>query len=223
MIEAGKIYDFKKEFWQLTKISKGQWENRKSDLLEWLKEFYDYELYEGRPIRIYIKEVFGEYKPLPRKVNSKELTEQKITEYTTFTIAALGTEFKPNSKARVAREAMCSFGYEKFGHTNVEGVVRHYVSPAMVKYGEHNDRYQWVWFIDYTPLDPEVLKHWKEILKEEKISEEEAANAFYRYAEGEDISKEKNAYKKAQDRFKQIYGSIPVRVAEWRLKRKGAE
>ena len=222
MIEAGKIYDLKEEFFRLTGITIYQFRNRKEELLEWLKEFYDYELYEGRPIRIYIKEVIGEYKPLPRKVNSKELSEKKIQRYTSFTIASLGTEFKPNSKSRVAREAIYDFGYEAFGHNSVEAVTRRYVGPAMNQYGEHNDRYHWVWFIDYTPLGPEVLKHWKEILKEEKISEEEAANAFYRYAEGEDISKEKNAYKKAQDRFKQIYGSIPVRVAEWRLK-KGAD
>jgi hypothetical protein len=61
MIEAGKIYDFKGEFFAITGITMYQFRNRKEDLLEWLKEFYDYELYDGRPIRIYIKEVIGEY------------------------------------------------------------------------------------------------------------------------------------------------------------------
>ena len=64
-----------------------------------------------------------------------------------------------------------------------------------------------------------MLIHWKQILKEEKISEEEAANAFYRQENGEDITKEKNSYKKAQKRFKEIYGTIPVKVAEWRIKK----
>ena len=222
MIEAGKVYDLKEEFFKLTGITMYQFRNRKEELFEWLHEFYDYELYEGRPIRIHIKEVMGEYKPLPRKVNSKELTEQKITKYTTFTIAALGTEFKPNSKARVAREAMLDFGYEDFGHTSVPAVTRRYVGPAMERYGEHNNKYQWVYFLNYEPLDSEVLKQWAEILREERISEEEAANAFYRLAEGEDISQEKQAYKKAQMRFKEIYGTIPVKVPQWRLK-KGAD
>lgn len=135
-IEANKIYDFKKEFWGIVGINKGQWENRKADLLEWLKEFYDYELLEGRPIRIYIKEIIGEYKPLPRKINSRELTEKKISKYTNFAIASLGTDFKPNSKARVSREAMSSFGYNEFGHISVPAVSRRYVGPAMEQYGE---------------------------------------------------------------------------------------
>ena len=222
MIEAGKIYDFKGEFFTATGITMYQFRNRKEDLLEWLKEFYDYELYDGRPIRIYIKEVIGEYQPLPRKINSRELTEKKKERYTNFTIASLGTEFKPNSKARVAREAMFDFGYEEFGHTSVHAVSRRYVGPAMDNYGEHNNKYQWVWFLDYSPLDAEALKRWASILKEENISEEEAANAFYRLAEGEDITKEKNAYKRAQQRFKELYGTIPVKVPEWRLK-KGAD
>ena len=222
MIEAGKIYDFKGEFFELTGITMYQFRNRKDDLLEWLKEFYEYELYDGRPIRIYIKRVIGEYKSLPRKVNSKELTEIKKQRYTTFTIASLGTEYTPNSKSRVAREAMYNFGYEEFGHTSVPAVVERYVGPAMTQYGEHDNKYQWVWFIDYTPLPQDVLAHWAEILKEEKISEEEAANAFYRQENGEDITKEKNSYKKAQQRFKEIYGTIPVKVPGWRLK-KGAD
>lgn len=220
MVEAGRIYDFKDEFFGLTGITMYQFRNKKNDLLEWLKEFYDYELYEGRPIRIYIKRVIGEYKPLPRKVNSKESTQKKQESYSNFTIASLGVEYAPNSKSRVAREAMHNFGYEKFGHTSVPAIVERYVGPAMEKYGEHNNKYQWVCFLDYSPLTEDMLKAWSEILREEHISEEEAANAFYRQEDGEDITKEKNAYKKAQKRFKECYGTIPVKVPGWRLKRK---
>lgn len=215
------VYDFKTEFWPAVGINKGQWEKRKEDLLEWLKEFYEYELYNGRPIRIYIKRVIGEYKPLPRKINSKELTQRKQKEYTNFTIASLGTEYAPNNKSRVAREALYTFGYEEFGHTSVPAIVERYVGPAMNKYGEHNDKYQWVRYADYSPLSDDILAEWIQILREEHISEEEAANAFYRQENGEDITKEKNAYKKAQQRFKEKYGTIPVRVTNWRLK-KGA-
>ena len=117
MIEAGKIYNFKEEFWTELKIGRRAWLERKNELLDWLTNFYDYELYEGRPIRIYIKEVYGEYRPLPRK--GSEIMAQKKEEYKNFAIASLGTEFKPNSKAKTSREAIASFGYDKYGHTNV--------------------------------------------------------------------------------------------------------
>ena len=61
MIKQGEVYNFKEEFWKELGISKNSWENRKQDLLDWLENFYDYELLEGRPIRIHIKEVYGEY------------------------------------------------------------------------------------------------------------------------------------------------------------------
>jgi hypothetical protein len=60
-IEANKIYNFKTEFWPSVGINKGQWENRREDLLEWISNFYEYELLDGRPIRIHIKEIIGEY------------------------------------------------------------------------------------------------------------------------------------------------------------------
>ena len=219
MIKANTIYDFKGEFFQELGITLYQFRTRKQDLLDWLSNFFDYEIYDGRPIRIFVKEIIGEYRPLPRKVNKKELTQQKVLRYTDFTLTALGEEYAPNSKARVAREAIENFGYDEFGHTSVEAVARRYTGPAMDQYGEHNDKYQWVWYKTYLPLTDLELKTWIQILKEEKIAEEDAANAFYRQESGEDISKEKNAYRTAQSRFKEIYGSIPVKVPEWRLKR----
>ena len=67
MIEAGKIYNLKEEFFTMLAIGRRAWLERKEDLLAWLTNFYDYELIEGRPIRIHIKEVYGEYRTLPRK------------------------------------------------------------------------------------------------------------------------------------------------------------
>ena len=87
---------------------------------------------------IVIHEVIGAYEPLPRKVNTQELQLKKQQDYTTFTIAALGTEFKPNSKAKVAREAIVSFGAERYGHENVKYVTNTFVKPAFDTYGESN-------------------------------------------------------------------------------------
>lgn len=143
-IQPNKIYDFKKEFWPLTGISKRSWENRKQDVLEWLKNFYDYEMIEGRPIRILIKEVYGEYRPLPRKIDY-ELAQQKIENYKTYTIAALGNEFKPNSKSKIARDAIYDFAFDKYGHENYKYVVRKFVKEPFDKYGETNNMWVWVW------------------------------------------------------------------------------
>lgn len=178
VVEKNKVYDFKQEFWSIIHLSKYSWETRKEEVLEWLTNFFDYELYEGKPMRIYIKEIYGEYRPLPRK--GLELLQQKKADYEKFAIAALGNEFKPNSKARTAREAIDAFGYDKYGHTNVRAVTNRYVGPVFDEYGECNNVKHWVWYHSYEPLDEETLARWREIMEEEHISEREAANAFYR-------------------------------------------
>ena len=56
---------------------------RQKELLDWLKNFYEYELLPGNPIYINIKEIIGEYRQLPRKTYThRELTEQKKKDYT---------------------------------------------------------------------------------------------------------------------------------------------
>lgn len=219
MITPG-IYNFKTEFWPLVGINEGQWTRRKEDLLEWLYQFFDYALLEGRPLRIHIKEVYGEYLPLPRKINSTELTKEKERRYTEFVIASLGTEFKPNSKAKTTREALSAFGKKDYGHENVQSISKRYVGPAFDTYGETNNVKRWVWYSTYEPLDDKTLEHWRNIMREEHISEEEAANAFYRQEQGEDISKEKGYFKLARDRLKMEYRDSAILVADWRLKRK---
>lgn len=217
IVEAGKVYDFKKEFWQLTGITKSNWETRKNDLLEWLKNFYDYEIYDGKPIRIYIKEVYGNYMPLPRKMNYK-LAKQKEEDYKTYTISALGNEFKPNSKSKIARDAIFDFGGKRYGHENYKYVAQKFIKDTFNEYGETNNKYEWVWYNSYVPIDDKTLKDWQDILEECHISEKEAANAFYKQEQGEDISKEKNYYKKAQEKFKEKYHDIIVKVAYWKCK-----
>lgn len=214
-----KRYQLKKEFFPMLGISEKQWERRKKDLLEWLKNFYDYEIIEGLPIYIEIKEQYGDYQPLPRKsCNQSKLNAEKNEAYSKFTIAALGTEFKPNSKMRVAREAIDSFGYEKFSHTNAKFIATKFVKPSFDKYGETNNKNVWVYYSTYLPFPEEVVEDWRTILREEHISEEEAANAFYRSEQGEDISQEKQYFKRARERFIEKYGEFPVLVKEWKCK-----
>lgn len=216
MINVG-LYKLKEEFWIMLNIPKSQWERRREDLLEWWKNFFDYKLLEGKPLRIEILEVYGEYKPLPRKISTTNL-EEKIKDYETFTIAALGTEFKPNSKSRVARQAIESFGFEKYGHESKEAVVRRFVKPAFDKYGESDGVHKWVWYSSYELLSQEILDDWRNIMKEEHISEQEAASAFYKQEQGMDITKEKMCFAAARARFKEKYGEFPILVESWRVR-----
>ena len=219
MITKSKVYKMKEEFCKELNIPRNQVERRLDELLEWLTNFYDYEFYEGRPNRILIKEVYGEYQPMPRKIPSqKQKTQEKIEDYTNFTIAALGTEFKPNSKSKIAREAIAAFGYEKYSHTHEDSVARRYIKEPFDTYGETDNRQTWVLYSTYEPMEEEILNEWRNILVEEHIAEEEAANAFYKYSQGEDISQEISYYKKALSRFKDRYDDTPVLVKNWKLK-----
>ena len=221
MIEINRSYEFKKEFCALLKIPNNQVDRRQEDLLAWLSNFFDFNFYNGKPKRIVIKEIYGEYQPMPRKVPSQEaLTADKKERYTQFTIASLGTEFKPNSQRRIAREAIDAFGYNLYNHSSSRAVAERYIKEPFYKYGESNNLKTWVWYSTYEPLGQEILDNWRKILSEEHISTDEAANAFYRQEQGEDISKEKSYYKKAMTRFKQEYHDIPVLVESWKLKTK---
>lgn len=216
MLKPG-IYKLKEEFWPMIGVASSQWNRRKEDLLAWWKEFFDYELLDGKPLQIKILEVYGEYQPLPRKVEGFNMAE-KMADYERFTIASLGTEFKPNSKYRVAREAIHDFGEKKYGHTSQEAVARRFVAPAFDKYGESTNEHVWVWYSTYQELSEAEATDWRNIMEEERISETEASNAFYKQAQGEDISKELSYFAIARQRFKEKYGEAPILVQKWRVK-----
>lgn len=215
----GKVYNFKDEFCKELNIPLNQANRRQAELLEWLKNFFDYEFFPGCPIRIQINEIIGEYQPMPRKLPKQDvLNQEKIKDYTEYTIAALGTEFKPNSKSKIARDAIYDFGKQKYHHTNQRSVVERYVKEPFDKYGETNDVQIWVMYSTYEPLPDEILEDWRNILRIERIGEQEAANAFYKQEQGQDISQEKQYYNNAMQRFKEKYNDVPVLVKNWKLK-----
>lgn len=219
MIKINTIYKFKSEFAKELDIPANQVDRRQDELLTWLSNFFDYEFFEGCPKRILIKEIYGEYQPLPRKIPSQDvLSAEKKEKYKNFTIAALGTEFKPNSQSKVARDAIEAFGYYDYKHTNVRAVSTRYIKEPFKAYGETDNKKVWVWYSTYEKINSDLLEEWRQILREEHIAEDEAANAFYRQEQGEDITTEKNYYKTAQQRFKEKYGDIAVLVTSWKLK-----
>ena len=198
-------------------LNRKWWSTRHDDLLSHLQDYmsikeiksskgtYTYEIEGDLPNTIPL---------LPRKSEMK----QKKADYEKFTIAALGTEFKPNSKMRVARQAIDSFGYEKYSHTNAEAVAKRYVKEPFEKYGETDNQQVWVFYSTYEKISADILEDWRQILREEHIGEEEAANAFYKQEQGQDISKEKSYYKKAQERFAGKYNDIPILVKSWKVR-----
>lgn len=210
------------DFCDSLEITKYQRERRREELLLWLEEFYEYELIPSKPMRIKILKTLNEYRPLPRKkydlIARQELTNQKKEDYTTFTIASLGVAYKPNSQSKIAREAIADFGNKKYGHISQERVVRNYIKEPFYEYGESEDNYLWAWYSSYEELSKEELEEWLQILKDNKIDEEAAANAFYKQEQGEDISTEKTYYKMALEVIKERYSDIPVRVKRWKLK-----
>lgn len=220
MIEPG-VYELKRELCKILGIPNYHCERRSKDLLEWLTNFYDYEILSGKPIRLKINMVYGEYQPLPKKVPNQNLrTQEKKERYEKYTIAALGSTFKPNSKSKIAREAIADFGYDVYGHSNTEAVTRRFIKEPFDKYGESDGKKKWVWFSSYEVLNEEELTRWRQIREEEKISDQEAANAFYRQEQGEDITKEKNSYKRAMQRIREEFKDTPVLVESWKLNNK---
>lgn len=197
-------------------------DRRLQELLEWLTNFYEFDFIKGvgTPHYIIIKEVIGEYQPLPRKKpNQDSINQEKKEKYTRYTIASLGPEYKPNSKSKIARDAIEAFGYKDFGHISSEAVAKRFIKEPFNLYGETNGKKVWAWYDTYIALDEEKVEAWRRILKEEHMSEEEAASAWYKQESGEDVSKEKGYYKNAIDRAKMEWGSFPVYIQEWRLKR----
>lgn len=199
-------------------FNKGTWDRNKVRLLDHLNDYMvieEVKTEKGRYEYHISEDKLPEYiPPLPRKNNK----EDKMQDYKDFTIASLGIDYQPNSQAKISRDAICMFGEDKYGHTNVRAVCNRYVGPTMKKYGEHTDTMVWVYYDTYEPIEGVALDRWFEILREEHISEKEMADAFVKEQQGEDITKERNYYKRALEKFKKEYYSIPIKVYHWRLK-----
>lgn len=221
------IYLFKEEFCTELGIPQNQYNRRKDELIEWLYNFYEFEILDGRPIRINVIAEIGDYEPLPRKKYDKTQrekdTEEKLQKYGEFTILSLGIDYEPNSKSRIARKAIDKFGRVEYRHKDVKTVARKYITPAFNKHAESNDEMVWVWYSTYKELNERDTTLWHDVLTKFKMNKEAAANYFYIMAQGEDIDQAVNVYKAAMDMMKFMRGDFPVRVKKWRLKQEEEE
>lgn len=207
------------DFCQELHITENQRKRRLEDLLEWLTNFFNYDFIKGykTPHTIIIKEIYGDYQPLPRKnVNT---TKQKQEDVKTFVCTQhLTSEFQLTSKVRAAREYIEEEGYEKYGLTNDKYVASTYVKEVFDTYAEADGNHVWAWYSTYTAIPEHVLNDWSTIRREERIHDDAAASAFYKMAQGEDIGTEMSRYERALMRFREKYDDTPVYVESWRLK-----
>lgn len=209
----------RKELNEKYHIGKNCWSTSHDELISFLREYMQIEEVKtstGRFSYNIYEEELPESIPVFSKTRSSKKEKQK--DYEDFTIAALGAEYKPNSQRKIARDAIQSFGKIKYQHRSPRKVVNKFIKEPFKKYGESNEKYVWVDYETYKPLTEKQKILWLTILKDEKIDESAAANAFYREQQGEDISEEKGYYKKALEKFIEKEHTIPVKVKEWRLK-----
>jgi hypothetical protein len=218
MIE-NKIYLFKEEFMPLLGITNYQYKYRKDDLMNWLKDFFNYEILKGKPIRINIIEQFGEYEALPKQGQEK-ITQQKQKDYEDYVIEHLPKEFTPMSKTRMSQNAINDFGKERYKHYNQEAVNRRYVGPAMDTHGEKTNERYWCWYKSYTQLEQEVLEDWRNILVKWKCTEKEVYAAFCEKNSTKDeteMVRLEGAFKAAMMDFTSKYGDKLVCIPKWKI------
>lgn len=218
MIET-KIYNFKEEFMPLLKISSYQYRNRKDDLMEWLKDFFVYEILDGKPIKINIIQQIGEYEPMPNR-GQQEKSKEKKQDYENYVIEHLPKEFTPMSKTRMTQNAINDFGKERYKHYNQEAVNRRYVGPAMDIHGEKTNERYWCWYRSYTQLEQEVLEDWRNILVKWKCTEKEVYAAFCEKNSTKDeteMIRLEGAFKAAMMDFTSKYGDKLVCIPKWKI------
>lgn len=223
-IEENKVYGLKEEFLPLLNIPEGQWKKRRDDLLEWWKDFFDYEITYSKPITIRINEIYSQkYQPIPRK--NVYTTAEKQADYAAATIAILsesGKEYRPITKAFVAREATNNFGLVKYGHTSEEGVAHNYIKPSFDKYAENNGEKVWCWSRDCSPLTEVELEKWKEILRKTLYMDEDNVFELYdKIYNKKSLEKELTAYEQALMTMKRDSKGVPVCMDCWRANEEG--
>ena len=199
-------------------LTRGQWQNRHDDLLDYLGDFFFIkEIKEGRYYYYMVPDEIPDKIPsLPHKTNKQE----KIDDYANYVKDNLSKEFEPNSKMRMARDAIFDFGNKKYNHESAEGVAKRYVGPAMEKYGEHSTHKVWVDPTTYIVLTEEQEEYRHECFIQNHLTDRRLQEIGSESLEGIQPSQEdKDYYQKAMDKFIEKYGFRPILVYNWRAKR----
>lgn len=209
MIEL-KIYDLE-ELKSTLHISKRMWNERREEVLEWMKLFFNYEItLKGRSYQFHIKEQYSEYEPLPRK--------SKIPEIKAFYETETGhiLQYKPlNTGANVAREIEAK--NNKYNHK--DGTIANYIRPYIKARYDINDK---VWckinyqLYCYEPIDEEELKYLNSLFSK-YLSSTTTADIMSEVEAGyinkeEGYEKLKGHYNDAIEAFKKKYSFRPYKA-----------
>ena len=211
MIEL-KTYNLT-EFKRVLNISKRQWEERKEDLLEYLKLFFDYEItLKGRTYCFTVKEQYQEYEPMPRKNQCKEAMEFYAKEVDHI------LKYKPrNTGSNLAREIVAKNNQQNHKETT----AANYIRPYLKKNYEVGER-EWCEInyetFSYDKITEEQLKYLNSQFKKH-LNSNIIANTIADQEAGYTTKEEayerlKANYADAIIAFKNKYGFRPYRAGE---------
>lgn len=189
------------------------WEERKEELLEYMKMYFNYEItLKGRSYQFHIKEQYQEYEPMPRKTRMPEIKafyEQEAEHILTY---------KPrNTGANLAREIIDK--NNKYNHA--VGTAANYIKPFLKKNYEVGER-EWCQInydtYSYDKISAEQLKSLNELFNK-YLSSNAMANAIADQEAGYTTKEEayerlKVYYNDAMLAFKEKYGFRPYKAGE---------
>lgn len=211
MIEC-KTYSLT-ELKNVLKISKRQWEERKEELLEHMKLFFDYEItLKGRSYCFHIKEQYAEYEPLPRKADRETIMAFYAKEVDHILL------YKPrNTGANLAREIVHYNNQQNHKETTAANYIRPYLKA---NYTVHDKEWCMINYdtYSYDVITPEELKflnqqftlHLSSATIANAIADAEAG-----YATKEEVyTYLKGSYDKAIEAFKLKFGFRPYKAGE---------
>lgn len=211
MIEC-KTYSLT-EIKQILHISKRQWDERKEEVLEWLKVFFNYEInLKGHSYQFIIKEQYCEYEPLPRKSKVPEMKAFYENE------ADHILKYKPrNTGANIAREINARNNV----YEHAEGTIANYIRPYLKANYTINEK-EWC-YIDYITftynvIPEEQLKYLKTQF-EKYLSSSTTADIIADVEAGyitkdEGYNNLKCHYNDAINAFRDKYGFRPYKAGE---------
>ena len=222
-IQTG-VYSLK-EFCDLLNISSYVWKKRKEDLLEHLKDYFDYTIelggYHNTEQIVTIKEVYDDYEPLPRKTQIKE----KQQDYKTFTLDTI-EKYPLNTTSNIARKAIKDQNLQSKWH-HKKTAAANYIKPVINSSVVCKEAKYWCKLNkdinEYEPLTADQYNDFKDLLQKMSADGgmERIAEIISLYKEGE-ISKIEYQELVSQiaqiefqfvfQEFKAKYGFIPVKV-----------
>lgn len=160
------------EFKEILHITKWQWEEKKEDLLEYLKLFFNYEITRvGRGYCVEVFEQYAEYESMPRKSKTKEMSEYYY-ECTREEVKA-----QPwNTGSNIARNIIAK---DKNIYEHAEGTIGHYVRPIVKEnFTSPNSNTQWMKLaedkLSYEPLTEEELDYLQHLFDTNNVNNNKA-------------------------------------------------